>query len=112
MRFDLESHAADPLLHSCDGVTGRHAKAVGVLHLEPVAHQTLLDLGPSTVNEDEPHPQAVQQSDVVDEAPEALRFDGLAAKLHDERLAAVSVDVGRRVAEPVDELSICHGRRV
>jgi len=63
-----------------------------------------LDLRPRPEQQDQAHPQTVEQGDIVDDIGEIRVQSGLAAERQHEGLAPVRVDVGRAVAKPANVL--------
>ncbi len=101
--FHLDADGAGRLLHAGErGLVG-DAQAVDVADLGTAQIEALLDLRPRAVHEDEPYAEAVQDRQVVDQVLEGAIRHGLAPDDDHEGAAAVCVDVGRCLAEEIDE---------
>ena len=84
------------------GVVG-DAQAVDIAQIDLALLEPRLDLGPRPMDQDQPHPEPVEQGDVVDQVREARVGHRLAAEGDDEGAAPVGMDVGGGLADPVDE---------
>ena len=73
-----------------------------VTRRNPALGQTAFNLWTGTVNQHQAHAQAVQQHQVVDDIAEIGVRNAVAGQHDDEGAIAVSIDVRRRMAKPVD----------
>ena len=107
-RLDLQTDGADRVHDAAQRLARGDAQAVVVGRGQPVLDQVLVDLRARAMHQHQLDAQRVQQRDVMHDVAEVLVVHGLAAEQQHEGLAAMPVDVGRGVAEPVHVL-VAHG---
>ncbi len=98
--LDLDAQIAHRLAHGLQGLGVGDAQVAVVAALQAAALQTLLDLRPGAVHQQQTDAQAVQQGQVVHQAVELGPDHRLAAEVHHEAAPAMGVDVRGGVAEP------------
>ncbi len=73
-----------------------------VMGRQATGRQAGFDLWARAVHQHQAHPQAVEQHQVVDDIAEVGVFNAVAGQHDHEGAVAVGIDIGRRVAKPID----------
>ena len=99
-RFNLIAQLTRRLL----GTVERHligdSRSIGVLGLMALGQELLIDLGSEAVNQNDLHPHALNQRQVLGQGLKFSGLDGLTRDGHHKGLAPVHVDVGCNRSEP------------
>ena len=82
---------------------------MGITGRMPFGLELLIHLGAKTVDQHDAHAHALDQCQVLHDAGQFARSNGLSGDPHHEGLAPVHVDVGRHRPEPGDEGEIENG---
>ena len=93
---------ADRIDHTFQSRGIGDAHAVMVMRGQATGGEAGFDLRARTVHQHQTHAEAVQQDQIVDDIAEIRMLDAVAGKHDDEGAIAVGIDVGRRVAKPID----------